>query len=268
MRTLFAASLALLSAVLLSACSSSDPGSEDTDFESTADPLSRGSKVVVDPPPPPPPKGPKHVLPLHGGVLAPPNAVCAGKQRFDLRRQTRSCEDLPGAYLQGGATLVPGTGGHFRVGRLLAGTSAPAVLQAKACSYTWEPDSCAEPDKSKLLVETAENLVERSPSCLTNPAACGPATAAPSPPRFPSVIPNGTGRCDVCGFGTGRSLWVVLPQYWPGFRFTLANESTPRYVYIDPPADASQALDETTVVEVPLPFDVIDQDVSLVVAYD
>ena len=279
MRTLFAASSLAVSAVLLAACSSestSDPASEET--ASTSEALARrgiatspsaGGSVIVDPGPGtgvPPKRRPGVFVPAGGGVLAPPECV-GTPQRFDLRRISRSCEDLPGAYVQNGATLVPGNGGHFRVARLLEGTSAPDALKAKACIFTWEPDACAAPDKAKLLVEPTEHLDERPATCVTNPGSCGIKPAATAPYRIPHVIPNGSGRCEVCGFASNRSMWVVLPQYWRGFKFQLANQSVTQYVYIDPPASAVQSTDETTAVEVTLPDDVADQDVKLDPAY-
>lgn len=98
----------------------------------TTDTRSRPSAGVT------PPKTPSVILGGHGGVVRPTavDPVCHGKERFDLRRATRSCEDLPGAYVKPGVMFVPGAGGRYRVARLLAATSAPAALQAKVCSYT------------------------------------------------------------------------------------------------------------------------------------
>jgi hypothetical protein len=284
MRTLLAASiLAASSAVLLSACSGSespiDSQSDSEDTASTSEALARrgiatspgagGDLVIVDPAPDAgvPPKGPKALFPGIGdSVLAPP--TCIGtKVRFDLRRTTRACEDLPGAYLENGVTLVHASGGHFRVGRLLDGTSAPDALKSRACIYTWEPDACAGPDKAALLVEATEDLQLRSPDCITNPASCGIKPATPSPFRVPHVIPNGPGRCEVCGYATNRSLWAVLPQNWSGFSYRLANESTTQYVYNDPPAGLVQSTDSSIGVEIALPADVAAQDVEIFPAY-
>lgn len=281
MRTVLEAStLAMFSAVLLSACASADAGASGSDSDardtaSTSEALARrgtgadapsGNRVVVDPPPPPPsPTSRFPQLAATPGVLAP---ICtAAARRFDLRRKTRTCEDLPGAYVADGATLVPGDGGHYRVGRLLAGTSAPAVIQAKACIYTWEPDSCAAPDTAKLLLETGEAPTERPASCISDPASCGPSVVPASPFRVPRVIPNGPGRCEVCGFATNQTMWVVLPDGWRGFQYKLASEPAPRFVYLDPPADPAQAPADATVIEVPLDTSVPDQDVSLAPAY-
>jgi hypothetical protein len=276
MRTLLAASiLAVSSAVLLSACSSAEPtdeGGEGTASSSEA--LARrgvdtaptgGGRIIVDPAPDAgvPPKGPKTPLNPRVGdlVLAP---ACIGTQvRYDLRRQTRSCEDLPGAYVDNGATLVPGTGGHFRVGRVFEGTSAPEALKAKACIYTWEPDACAAPDTAKLLVEPTEDLLERTNECITNPASCGIKPASPSPFRVPHSIPNGPGRCEVCGFAANTSLWAVLPQNWSGISYRLAGQSTPTYVYNDRPAAFVATTDESVGVEIALPANVSAQDVEI-----
>ena len=284
MRTLVAAStLAMFSAVLLSACASADSADsadstgadpDPNDTASTSQALARrgsgvaassGDKVIVDPPPPPPPRFPPLGIAPGSGLLAP---VCASPvRRFDLRRKTRSCEDLPGAYVAGGATLIPGAGGHYRVGRLLEGTGAPPVIQAKACIYTWEADGCAAPDTAKLLLEPGEAPTERPATCISNPASCGPSVVPASPFRVPHIIPNGPGRCEVCGFATNRSLWVVLPDGWRGFQYKLASEPAPRFVYLDPPADPAQAPVDATVIEVPLDAAVVDQDVSLSPAY-
>ncbi|MDB4935720.1 MAG: hypothetical protein JWP87_2692 [Labilithrix sp.] len=284
MRTLLAASiLAASSAVLLSACSSpeqndSTPGSESEDTRSTSEALARrgvdtaprgGGLIIVDPVPDAGgPKGSSGGLVWNGGaVFAPP--TCIGTQvRYDVRRKSRTCEDLPGAYVDAnGATLVPGTGGRFRVGRLLEGTSAPDVFKAKACIYTWEPDACAGPDKGKLLIEAEEDLQERSSDCITNPASCGIKPASPSPYRVPHVIPNGPGRCEVCGFATNRSLWAVLPQNWSGFSYKLASDTTSHYVYNDRPASLVQSTDQSIGVEITLPADVADQDVEIFPAF-
>lgn len=278
MRTLFAASaLVLFSTVVLSACSSApDASSEDT--ASTSEALAiRGvdtappTKGTRPPPPLPPPDagtpdpGPHHPL---GGIVRGGKAdvlaqgdVCYPKTRFDLRRKTRSCEDLPGAYVQGGVTFVPGSGGKYRVGRLLAGTAAPAVLQARACIYTWEPDSCAAPDSSKLLLESTEKVAERPSTCLTNPASCG-ITVTPPATHPPHSIPNGPGRCDVCGFGTNRTLWVVLPPTWSNFSYQLQGEQTNHYVFMSE-APVETSAEEPVVVEVELPYEVVDQDVTI-----
>jgi hypothetical protein len=281
MRTLLAASiLAASSAVLLSACASANPDAPDgPDGEQTAETsealVARGAgsaasaggdHVIVDPAPDPGVKPPKQ-LGVHfgGGVLAPP--TCIGTQvRFDIRRKTRSCEDLPGAYVDGtGAVLVPGTGGHFRVGRLLASTSVPETFKEKACMYTWEPDACAGPDKPKLLVEPGENLDERPASCISNPESCAIKPATPEPFRIPHVIPNGPGRCEVCGFATNRSFFAILPTNM-SFSFRLANETTSRFVYVTQPPGVVDAA-PVTLVEVALPYDVADQDVDLFPAY-
>lgn len=258
MRTAFAASTtALFTAVLLAGCASSDATSEDVD--STSDELAiRG--IVVTPPV-------KKVKPplvggIGGGMVADPNPpACSSQARFDLRRKTRSCEDLPGAYVEGGVTFVPGTGGRYRVGRLLAGTAAPESIQAKACSYTWEPSTCvAPPDTAKLLVEPEPNerLHERPSTCLTNPASCA-SVKVPETTRVPVswFIPTGPGRCDVCGYAKDRSIFVVLPPYYRGFDYTLAGEPT-RYVFLD---NAQSA--EPSIVEVQLDHDVLEQDVSI-----
>ena len=281
MRTLLAAStLAIFSAVLLPACASADSARSGTDADvdpggmaSTSEALARrgigapaatGNQVIVDPPPPPsrfPPLG----AVATAGVLAP---VCeAPARRFDLRRRSRSCEDLPGAVVVNGVTSIPGAGGHYVVGRLLEGTSAPPVLQAKACIYTWEPDSCAAPDVAKLLLEPGEAPTERPASCISDPASCGPSVVPTAPFRVPHIIPNGPGRCEVCGFATNRSLWVVLPDGWRGFQYKLASASAPSFVYLDPPADPAQAPADPTVIEVPLGESVVDQDVSLGATY-
>lgn len=270
MRTLLAASILASSAVLLAACASPVPDAEETDETSEAlaargsDVTARGGggRVIVDPVPDAGVKPPKQLGPLLGsGVLASP--TCIGTQvRFDIRRKTRSCEDLPGAYVDGtGAVLVPGTGGHFRVGRLLDGTTVPEAFKAKACMYTWEPDACAGPDTAKLLVEPSEDLDERPASCISNPASCTIKPVSPEPFRVPHVIPNGPGRCEVCGFATNRSVYAILPTNM-SFSFRLANEATPRYVYVTPPAGLVGA-DPTTLVEVTLPYDVADQDVEI-----
>lgn len=267
----------MFSAVLLPACASADSTGSGADVDpgdtaSTSEALaprgsgvtaSSGDTVVVDPPPRPhhPPLGAVAV----GGLLAP---VCAAPaRRFDLRRATRSCEDLPGAVVAGGVTSIPGTGGHYVVGRLLEGTSAPAALQAKACIYTWEPDTCAAPDVARLLLEPGEAPTERPATCISNPASCGPSVVPTAPFRVPHVIPNGPGRCEVCGFASNRSLWVVLPDGWRGFQYRLTSASTPSFVYLDPPADPAQAPADVTVIEVPLDESVVDQDVSLGAAY-
>ena len=292
---LAASTLAILSAVLLSACASNDgAGSADSadnadDTSSTSQALARrgsepaassGNHVIVDPPSPPTPPTPPH---FNGLGLAPGSVVlgpiCAAPpRRFDLRRKTRSCEDLPGATVVDNATLVPGVGGHYRVGRLLDGTSAPPVIQAKACIYTWEADDCAAPDTAKLLLETGEALTERPDICITNPAACAPTVVPTSPFRTPHVIPNGPGRCEVCGFAADKSLWVVLPDGWRGFQYKLPTDTEPHFVYLNPPATPATsttpapttpapATTDTTVIEVPLDASVADQDVSLAPAW-
>lgn len=280
MRTLLAAStLAMFTAVLLPACASADANGAGagTDVDpgntaSTAEALARrgsgvaaptGNQGIVDPPPPP--HHPTLGVVATGGLLAP---VCeAPARRFDLRRRTRSCEDLPGAVTVNGVTTVPGTGGHYVVGRLLEGTSAPPVIQAKACIYTWQPDGCAAPDVAKLLLEPGEAPTERPATCISDPASCGASVVPTAPFRVPHIIPNGPGRCEVCGFATNRSLWVVLPDGWRGFQYRLSSASAPSYVYLDPPADPAQAPADPTVIEVPLDESVVDQDVSLGAAY-
>jgi len=285
MRNLLAAStLAILSAVLLSACASADStaaadGTDDAnDTSSTSQALAlRGTtttatttnQVVVDPPPPSPPPTylPPHGLVTTGGLLAPLCSTPAPTRRFDLRRKTRSCEDLPGAYVVDNTTFIPGNGGHYRVGRLLDGTGAPPVIQAKACIYTWEPDNCAAPDTSKLLLEPDEALTERPAICISNPASCAPTVVPTSPFRVPHVIPNGPGRCEVCGFATNNSLWVVLPDGWTGFQYKLPTDTAPRYVYLDPSTTPAQATTDATVIQVPLDATVVDQDVEVAPAF-
>lgn len=278
MRTTFAcrasASLLLAASVaLVGACASNDAATDGPVGE-TQEALARqlvdrdGTLGSRPPPPPPKPdagvdaggKWIKVVDVASGAVLA----TSCEKKRFDLRRKTRACEDLPGAYVENGVTFVPGAGGRFRVGRLLAGTTAPAALQAKACSFTWEPASCGAPDTAKLLVTTNEKLSPRPDACLSRPGACGVVATLPST-RFPSVIPNGPGRCEVCGFATQRSMWVVLPPEWNGFSYQLAGEMTQRFVFLEPSATPS---DEPSVVEVDLGYDVADQDVSILPAIE
>jgi hypothetical protein len=261
MRTLLAAStcaLFLAVPLVLSACAPSDPTFSE-EASSTSEALAiKGAEVT-----PPPTKKKIALPPVHGGnvgVYDP--GPCSGKVRFDLRRATRSCEDLPGAYVEGGVTFVPGNGGRFRVGRLLAGTAAPAALQDKACSFTWEPTSCAPPDKAKLLLVPepgGERLQERTSACLNDPAACKVVATFPgnhTPARF--FIPNGPGRCEVCGYASNRSLFVVLPPSLTGFDYRLAGEPV-RYVYLD----AQTLSEEPSVIEVQLDHDVVDQDVSI-----
>ncbi len=242
----------LVAAVAVSACSATPVD----DVDQSGDALSRRG-VDPAPPPPAPPRPPR---PPHVVVPAQPAAEqiapCSGVVRFDVRRATRACEDLPGSAPSGDAVVVPGAGGHFVVGRLLAGTSAPQALQDRACSYTWVPDACAQPDVSKLLVEPREDLVRRPSICASAPASCGfksvPLTSVP-----PRAIPNGTGRCEVCGFAQGRSMWAILPSDWNGFRFTIHDES--RFVAGDQGAYLGG------LVEVPLDLDdeLEGQDVEL-----
>lgn len=263
MRTAYAASsLALSAVVLLSACSSSDPGVDDVDHASEALTVRGGGS-----PPPPPKKKPTVTVPIGGAfeVLADPPA-CSPKQRFDLRRKTRACENLPGAVKQGDVWFIPGAGGKFRVGQLLAGTSAPPALQQKACIYTWEPDVCAAPDKAKLLVEATENLLLRPSVCVTNPAACSVATTIPAT-HGPSINPNGGGRCEVCGYAGNHSMWVVLPPDWNGFRYQLAGSQTLNYVFLPAPAVGETP---ASVVEVELGagVNVAAQDLDLMQAFE
>lgn len=155
--------------------------------------------------------------------------------RFDLRRVTRVCEDLPGAYVENGVTYVPGEGGRFEVRRTLAGTTAPPSLQEKTCTYTWQPQSCELPDTDKLLVEEpTEQLVPRRPGCeRLGPAGCMIKTP---PPRVDAgVIPTGLGRCEVCGFAADNHLWAVLPTDWTAFSYWAGGER--HYVELASPQD-------------------------------
>lgn len=268
MRTPLASALVLSVSALVAACSVAPEDAERTGTSHEA--LRRlGSLddappvVIADPPPPPPstPKPPKVNVTNLGDLVAvdAPPAACTPITRFDLRRKTRACEDLPGAYAENGSTYVPGTGGRFRVGHLL-GPNAPASLAARACSYTWLPDACAAPDKAKLLVEADEDLDQR-PDCAASPAACAVATANVAT-KAPSKIPNGPGRCDVCGFASSSTMWVVLPPEWHGFSYQLAGDTTLHNVFLD------RSVDSPAVVEVDLGAPVADQDVGLQLAIE
>jgi hypothetical protein len=279
MRTLFAAStLALFAAVPLLACSSSNPlNAEDTSTTSEAlarrgdlDPLPR-KPVTVDAGAPDTGthdagyRGPfGNIQVPNVGVLSseiPP--PCSPDERFDLRRKTRTCEDLPNAYVENGVTFVPGNGGRFRVGRLLTGTTAPPSLQNRACIYTWEnAGSCAAPDKAKLLVEATEDLSARPSICVTNPAACVINNTLPAT-HPPHAVPNGPGRCEVCGLATNRSLWVVLPPQWRAFEYQLAGEQVSHFVFLDELPNPPAPTDDVVVLEVALPTDVAEQDVEI-----
>lgn len=172
--------------------------------------------LIADPPPPKPDAGrPPRRPPLSGGTLsteiAPAPTTYCGETRFELRRSTRSCESLPGVFLQNGVSYVPGTNGRFRVERMLAQTAAPPALQEKTCAYIWEPISCSAPDQAKLLVEpTSEKLFARAPGCQYLPnQACDNLII-----RIDGGIPNGSGVCEVCGFSSDGQLWTVLPNEW------------------------------------------------------
>jgi hypothetical protein len=257
------------SSLFFAAACSSAPDDSDA-YESSEDGLSRRG-VESDPPvktqpPPKPPKPPVKppVVKPGAGVLDPvsPGGITCTATRHDLRRKSRTCEALPGAVVIGGVTYVPGTSGRFRVERLLAGTTAPEALLEKACIYTWEPDQCSAPDTSKLLVEPDEDLVVRSDACSAGTNSCGVVTAPPTT-KPPGVIPNGTGRCEVCGFAANRGMWVVLPAQWRGFQYQLAGEMQAKYVYLDVPPST-----EATVVSVDLGYDVAAQDVSIIPAIE
>jgi hypothetical protein len=244
----------LFAAVAVSACTSAPAD----DVEESGQTLSRRGTEPT--PPPSPPRPPRPPRPPHVAVPAEPvaeqTAPCSGVVRYDVRRATRTCEDLPGSAPSGDTFVVPAAGGHFVVGRLLAGTSAPQALQAKACSYTWVPDACAQPDVSKLLIEAHEDLVRRPSTCSNAPASCAfkavPLTSVP-----PRAIPNGTGRCEVCGFAQGSYMWAILPSDWNGFRFSINGES--RFV------SGEQGAYLGGLVEVPLDFgyEVEGQDVEI-----
>lgn len=174
-------------------------------------------------------------------VVAPSTQWC-GTTRFDLRRLTRTCEDLPGAVVEAGVTYVPGASGRFAVERPLAGTSAPASLQDKTCAFTWEPVGCAPPDTSVLLVEepadggAREQLVPRAPGCHYLPGGCNISTP---PPKVDGGNPTGLGRCEVCGFAANDHLWAVLPADWKSFSYWAGDQR--RFVQLSAPQDFYEA---------------------------
>ena len=223
--------IALPLVTMLVACGAS-PDADDAELSSDA--LRRRD---VEPPPPPPKKPPKKppiaVSPVD--VLAPPEPWC-GTTRIDLRRVNRTCEDLPGAFIENGTTYVAGESGRFKVERTLAATSAPDDAKEKTCTFTWEPATCgAPPATAKLLIELPEQLVPRSPGCEYMPMGCG--IIAVPPEATPGSIPTGLGRCEVCGFAANDHMWAVLPSNWSSFsyvvgserRFVQLNASTPVY---------------------------------------
>lgn len=200
------------------------------------------------------------------GVLAPPSlstyvpVPACSLTRFDVRRLTRSCEDLPGAVVEGGNTYVPGEGGRFKVERPLANTTAPASLQQKTCSYVWEPAACgAPPDTARLLLEEPdpsdvekpfEQLVPRRPGCeQLGPGGCDVKTPAPA---IDGGIPTGLGRCEVCGFVSGNHLWAVLPADWKSFSYRAGDVRK-----------SVQLTSSQEFYEVELPTFVADQNVTI-----
>jgi hypothetical protein len=256
MRTRLATFSVLALLALTNACGT-DVGE---DAASSADGLAR---VGIEPAPPPvkrppPPKPPIYDPPVT--VLDPGSTVCS-PVRFDVRRAVRSCEDLPGAVVENGVTFVPGTGGRFRVERILAGTTVPASIQAKTCSYTWEPQGCADVDKPKLLLAPNETLLQRPAKCLT-PGKCGMKATLWSR-KFPGRIPNGIGRCPTCGITSNNHLYAVLPEDGV-FRYQITDfggTTTMYWIYTDElPATT---VEDAVVVDIELPVPVPDQDVEL-----
>jgi hypothetical protein len=222
---------------LAAACA---PAADLDDVEVGSDALTRRLGAMA---PPAPKTGGGGVRPP---IVAPPLATAVdpgpaspswcGETRFDLRRVSRTCEDLPGAYLEGGKTFVPGNGGRFEVERTLAGTEAPPHFQARTCTYTWRPSSCAAPDTTKLLVEEpTEQLVPRAPGCEYLPGGCS--VKSPPPSVDGGIIPTGLGRCEVCGFATGNHLWAILPadysmfSYWAGNQRRVVQLSASQEIY-------------------------------------
>jgi hypothetical protein len=203
-------------AMLVVACASSSDAEE---ADESTDALRRQD---VDPSPPIPKPKPDAgksdatiikppIAPLNPGVLAPVEPWC-GETRFDLRRVTRLCEELPGAFVENGVTYVPGTNGRFKVERTLATTSAPEAAKAKTCSFIWQPKQCgAVPDTDKLLIESPkEQIVPRLPGCQYLPPTTSGCYFVAPPPHVDGSIPTGLGRCEVCGFAANDHMWAVL----------------------------------------------------------
>jgi len=209
--------IALPLATLVACAAPSDPD----DAELSSDALRRQGQ---DPPPPPTPKKPPKppIAPVSPGVLEPVGPYC-GPTRIDVRRVTRTCEELPTTFVENGTTYVPGTNGRFRIERTLAATSAPEEAKSKTCTFTWEPSTCgALPDTDKLLIQLPEQLVPRSPGCELMPQGC--AIIAVPPPVKPGSIPTGLGRCEVCGFAANDHMWAVLPPNWTSFSYVVGTE--------------------------------------------
>lgn len=258
--------LVAVSASLLALGVACAPSSEE-DAESSEAALARRG-VDIDPPPPPkrdagpkppvkPPLGTIGTIGTVGviDVMPAPSTYC-GTVRYDLRRVTRTCEDLPGAFVDAdGSTYVPGTGGRFKVERSLAGDpSAPASFVSKTCAYIWESASCAEnpnPDLAKLLVEEpTEQIVPRAPGCQFTPNGCD--VKVPPPVVKDGGIPTGIGRCEVCGFASQSQLWAVIPDGWTSFSYITNGER--QFVQLN----SSQSY-----YSAPLPSSVAPQDVTI-----
>ena len=235
--------LASLLAVLLAvpACATVPLDDEDTDTSSAA--LKRGGMDLdapvkdVRPPkplppqppppqPPPPPKYPDVIGPI-GPVVGVFEAECA-RPRYDGRRTTRACTDLPGVTSDGTSHYLAGAGGKWKIDYVFP-ESVPANVRSRACSYTWtsEGSTCHSPDKSVLLLDTEEEqaLQLRSAACAANASSCEVAyldiEAIRLAPGSPIFWPGG-GRCDVCGFVYGDRMYAVLPDYWSGFSYKLS----------------------------------------------
>lgn len=253
-RTFVSASAALACLSLAACLATTHDGTEDVDS-------ARGglARRDVDPPPPRPrtdagtPPSPTGKPPIVAGpvttVFQTPERACP-TTRYDIRRKNGvTCE----AY---GAPYVQGSGGRFAVKRLLDGTTAPDAIKATACSFTWEPaaPACGAPDTAALHVQVGEVLTERPRGVMRRATGTGtgPGGVPTIGPKPETVIPNGTGRCDVCGFASGRHMWAVLPQDDNRFYFQLSSYASP----------ASITTDEY-VVDVTLDQDVPDQDVTL-----
>jgi hypothetical protein len=252
-RRLAAVFLTLLPlATLVVACASSNG---DDDADESSDALRRRD---VEPSPPVPKPKPDSgikppIAPIGPGVLAPPEPWC-GETRFDLRRVTRTCEELPHAFVENGTTYIPGTNGRFKVERTLAGTSAPEEAKSKTCSYVWQPAKCgALPDTDKLLIESPkEQIVPRLPGCqYLPPTTPGCYFVAPLP-QMDGSIPTGLGRCEVCGFAANDHMWAILPSEWTSFSYWAAGQR--RFVQLSSSQD---------VYDTGLPSSVSAQDVPI-----
>ena len=154
-------------------------------------------------------------------------ASCA-TPRYDGRRTTRACTDLPGVTTDGASHYLAGAGGKWKIDHVFP-ESVPANVRSRACSYTWisEGTTCRSPDKSVLLLDAQEEqgLQLRSATCAANGASGDVAylnidAIRLAPDTF--VFWPGGGRCDVCGFVNQDRMYAVLPDYWSAFSYSLS----------------------------------------------